>query len=755
MTDSSADRDPLDRLAEEFVSRLRRGEHPAIDDYAARHPELAEQVRELFPALVEMEQLKPAPGDHTGAFEAAADPTDPDRVGEFRILRRVGHGGMGVVYEAVQESLGRHVALKLLPAEAIADPKRLERFRREARAAARLHHTNIVPVFGVGEADGRHFYAMQFIPGHPLDAVITEVRRLKENSALLPAAPPAVSEVAGALLTGSFTAPPEGIPTGSSASPSPALSGTASGGSGYWATVARIGAQVADALAYAHGQGVLHRDVKPANLLLDPTGTVWVTDFGLAKSADADDLTHAGDIVGTLRYMAPERFDGAGDHRADVYALGLTLYELLTLRPAFSAENRAKLLQQVMDAHPPRPRSVSPSIPRDLETIVLKATARDPAARYQSAAALADDLRRFLDGRTITARRVGSAERLWRWAKRAPAVASLLVLTGVLLAAGTAVSVFFAVKADGERVNALAREKDADDARKDADTRADELKAEQEATAALLYASQAHQAGTAANEYRTARLLELLDETRPKPGKTDLRGWEWHYLDRLAHPWQSEVRLDTAGAPGFAAGRCTPAQVSGPPSLWLDSVGLTANATFSTDGTRLVIPPCAARDSAPGSVDSRRLPAVPGAVFDTGSGRVVNTLRPAALPPEAFSPLSRSNLPCWTCPGGRVLATAEVTDGENPVHRVRVTDVNTGREIRPPLVLGSSPDAVAVSPGAKRVLVVSGWADLSLLAPDDGEGPVTDWDRSMRIWEVDQAKPRVRMLLVPKVQPKA
>ena len=299
---------------------------------------------------------------------------------------------MGVVYEAVQESLGRHVALKMLPAEAVADPKRLERFRREAQAAARLHHTNIVPVFGVGEADGRHYYAMQFIAGHPLDAVIDEVRRLRAKSPTpAPAARP-VSEVAAALMTGTFAAvaprrparrsrppsptrgparrprphprprrpfrPPRRVrPPPRSPAPSPRAGGTTG------RTVARIGVQVADALAYAHGQGVLHRDIKPANLLLDLRGTVWVTDFGLAKAADADDLTQTGDIVGTLRYMAPERFDGSGDARADVYALGLTLYELLTLRPAFGAENRAKLVQQVTAAAPPSPRVDRPGDP--------------------------------------------------------------------------------------------------------------------------------------------------------------------------------------------------------------------------------------------------------------------------------------------------------------------------------------------------------------------------------------------------------
>jgi serine/threonine protein kinase len=425
MSDSSADRDPVDVLAEEFVDHLRSGKRPSITEYAARCPDRAGEIRELFPALVEMEQLKPETADQTGAFNPTAEPSDPLRVGEFRILRRVGFGGMGVVYEAVQESLGRHVALKLMPTEALADPKRVERFRREAKAAARLHHTNIVPVFGTGEADGRHYYAMQFIAGHPLDAVILEVVRMRERSGSARQSG-LVGEVAAAMMTGSFRAarareqgestsdaaaapvaisptPVDRPSSGISHSPShSALSGTLSdSGRPYWDAVARIGAQVADALAYAHGQGVLHRDIKPSNLLLDLHGTVWVTDFGLAKANDADDLTRTGDVVGTLRCMAPERFDGPGDHRADIYALGLTLYELLTPRPAFAADARPKLIEQVVNAAPLAPRRVRPAIPRDLETIVLKATARDPAMRYQSAADLADDLRRFLEDRPI------------------------------------------------------------------------------------------------------------------------------------------------------------------------------------------------------------------------------------------------------------------------------------------------------------------------------------------------------------------
>ncbi|MFO0849863.1 MAG: protein kinase [Gemmataceae bacterium] len=486
MTDPSEDRDPLDALAEEFAARLRAGERPSISEYAARLPGRADAVRNLFPALVELEQLKPDTADRTGEYAPPAGPTDPVRVGEFRILRRVGVGGMGVVYEAVQESLGRHVALKLLPPDAAADPKRLERFRREAKAAARLHHSNIVPVFGTGEAGGRHYYAMQFIAGHPLDAVIDEVKRLRDGAGSDSPSPPEVTAVADALRTGTFhpglirpdassadgagPVTPADPPTGQSVGGDSALNSSASlsdGGRGYWGSVARVGAQVADALAYAHAQGVVHRDVKPANLLLDLRGTAWVADFGLAKSADADDLTHAGDVIGTLRYMAPERFDGAGDHRADVYALGLTLYELLTLRPAYQAASRARLVELAVAADPPRPRAVDPAVPRDLETVVLKAIRRDPAERYQTAAELADDLRRYQEDRPIRARRATLRELAWRWCRRNPAVAGLLTLVGLLLAGGVVGGAVATANYKAKADEALRAERDADAARRE------------------------------------------------------------------------------------------------------------------------------------------------------------------------------------------------------------------------------------------------------------------------------------------------
>jgi serine/threonine protein kinase/WD40 repeat protein len=440
----------LERLAEEFVERHRRGDRPALSEYADRHPDLAADIRDLFPALVKLERLKPVAGDLTGGFAPEPGPGGghaPERLGDYRILREVGHGGMGVVYEAEQESLGRHVALKVLPRQALFRSTYLERFRREAKAAAKLHHTNIVPVFGVGEADGVHFYAMQYIAGEGLDKVLCDLRQLRGLAGAPAAAPlPSGASMAHGLLTGRFAAPAAAPAEGAPAGPGPPTAGGAHGfstlsASGpevhYYRGVARVAVQVADALAYAHRQGVLHRDIKPSNLLLDQQGTVWVTDFGLAKAEGADDLTHTGDIVGTVRYMAPERFDGRSLPQSDLYALGVTLYELLTLRPAFDDANHARLVEKLLREAPTPPRKLDPHIPRDLETVVLKCLAKDPAERYASAEALAEDVRRFLADRPVKARRSPWYERTWRWCHRNPAVATLLGVVALLLGALT------------------------------------------------------------------------------------------------------------------------------------------------------------------------------------------------------------------------------------------------------------------------------------------------------------------------------
>jgi serine/threonine protein kinase/WD40 repeat protein/tetratricopeptide (TPR) repeat protein len=459
MTETKSSPDLLDHVAHEFAERYRRGERPALTEYTDRYPELAEQIRDLFPALVVMEEFGSVAGQPPGSHGRGI-PDDckiPRQLGEYRILREVGRGGMGIVYEAVQESLGRHVALKVLPITGLIRPTHQERFEREAKAVARLHHSNIVPVFGIGAHAGVHYYAMQFIQGQGLDAVLNEVRRLRGGAAPAGGQPETVSLARG-LLTGGLDAaePAAGAAMLVAESP-PALSLgggyssdlTGSPDAQYFRAVARLGVQVADALAYAHRQGIVHRDIKPSNLLLDRQGVVWVTDFGLVKDESSDNLTQTGDIVGTVRYMAPERFDGHGDARGDGYSLGATLYELLALRPAFEDANRARLVERVLHEEPMRPGKLDPRIPRDLETVVLKALAKDPAGRYQTAGEMAEDLRRFLADRPIKARRTSWHERTWRWCRRNPWVATLLA-TVALLVTGTAVGgVLMSLKLNG------------------------------------------------------------------------------------------------------------------------------------------------------------------------------------------------------------------------------------------------------------------------------------------------------------------
>ncbi len=438
----------LERLAEEFIERHRCGECPSLSEYIERFPALEHDIRDLFPALVQIEQLKPAAGDLTGPFAATTAAGPPlVRLGEYRIVREIGRGNMGIVYEAEQETLGRRVALKVLPRDKAPTGTYLERFRREGRSAGRLHHTNIVPVFGVGEAEGHHYYTMQFIPGEGLDRVLADLRRLRHGEA------PTASldgSVAQSLVSGQFASPmtvtePAGsLPRKADPSSPSTLSGS-SRSSGYHQSVARIGVQVAEALAYAHGKGVYHRDIKPSNLLLDAQGTVWITDFGLARHVEDGTLSR-GDIVGTLRYMAPERFAGDSLPQSDLYALGLTLYELLTLRPAFDATDQVRLMGQILDAEPPRPRTLEPTIPPDLETIVLKAMARDPEQRYASGEALAEDLRRFLADRPIRARRSSWREQTWRWCRRNPAVATLSAAVLVLLTVTAVGGVFMSLR---------------------------------------------------------------------------------------------------------------------------------------------------------------------------------------------------------------------------------------------------------------------------------------------------------------------
>ncbi len=365
MVDSVVQRDPIERLAEEFASRCRSGESPSVSHYVERYPQYADQIQELFPAVAAMEQFRAAEkAQRETAFKQTAHATPPQCIGDFRIIREIGRGGMGIVYEAEQQSLRRHVALKILPKHVLLAERHLRRFQREAQTAARLHHTNIVPVFGVGEQDGLHYYVMQLIQGAGLDEII---RRPCHRDGE------------------------------------------------HWSMVARTGIQAAEALDYAHQQGTLHRDIKPSNLLIDEDEVVWVADFGLARAVDHSDASRTGEVVGTPRYMAPEQLQGTADSRSDIFALGATLYELLTGRPALDTTRCVPAHDgRAVAGEPLLPRKINRTIPRDLETVIMTCLAAEPSKRYQTAAALEEDLRRFLDGRPIRARRASViAIRLW------------------------------------------------------------------------------------------------------------------------------------------------------------------------------------------------------------------------------------------------------------------------------------------------------------------------------------------------------
>ncbi|HZN39585.1 MAG TPA: serine/threonine-protein kinase [Planctomycetota bacterium] len=381
--DDTTQRDPLDLLAEEFLKRHRQGPVD-VEAFALEHPAHAEGLRELLPTLIALEDCKrdrASSGSGRGRVSLPA----LTQLGDFRIVGELGRGGMGVVFDAVQESLGRRVALKVLPQASLLQGNQLERFRREAHIAAQLHHSNIVPVFGSGESEGYHWYAMQFIAGESLE----RWRQLQAE------------------------APPRGT--------------------GAWRNrarfCARIGIQAASALHYAHGQGTLHRDIKPANLLLEANEHVWVTDFGLAKALEAEGLTYAGDLLGTLQYMAPEQFEGNYDVRSEVYALGVTLYEVLVLRPAFAGKTRSELMERIRTQRPEALRRLCPEVPEDLVVVVEKAMAREPRDRYQDAHEFEQDLQAFLEDRPIQARRHSAPALVLRWCRRNRAMAALAAST--------------------------------------------------------------------------------------------------------------------------------------------------------------------------------------------------------------------------------------------------------------------------------------------------------------------------------------
>jgi WD40 repeat protein/serine/threonine protein kinase/tetratricopeptide (TPR) repeat protein len=563
----------FDELVCRLVGQLEAGDRVDISSVAAEYPVYAERLRQVLPALQAMvafggESKLAASRSGNGVAEHSAGPA-PAILGEFRIGREIGRGGMGVVYEAEQLSLGRRVALKVLPFAALLDRQQLARFKNEARAAATLDHPNIVAVHSVGSERGVNFYAMQYIDGRSMAEVIAELRRARRPESNESAATQNLSGVTKAIVAGDFApkrvAANGRLATTAKSSLPKAISDTIAGDTKrdlqagistwpgtqsreYFRTVADLGIQASEAIDHAHSHGVLHRDVKPGNLLIDDTGKLWVTDFGLARIEAEAGLTMTGDLLGTLRYMSPEQALAKRvvvDHRSDIYSLGATLYELLTLQPAYAGGDRQEVLRQIAFEEPRRPRQIDRRIPVDLETIIAKAMEKNPADRYATAREMADDFRRFLASEPIRAKPAPLVQRIAKWSRRHVAVVwsaagALLLSTIVLLVASLQVGKWYR---EAERQREFASSQLEEVQRQQEAVRAAERKELQARTEIERnkYAKDMMTADQLVERGQVAALHALLDTYLPQSGAADLRGWEWYYYLAKLHEEQQTL----------------------------------------------------------------------------------------------------------------------------------------------------------------------------------------------------------------------
>ena len=483
--DLETDDGKLGEIVDDVLSKMARGEAVDVEQYAAEHPDVADVLRHAIPALRAVAQSGSSHGTRVDSGLSNHDndetPISPNRpLGDYQIIRELGRGGMGVVYEAEQTSLGRTVALKVLPFAGMVRGNALQRFQNEVRAAATLDHPNIVSVYSVGEERGVHYYAMQLVRGQSLAEVIQQLAAIHDDGRELNAQ--SISEVvsretllshresrplragegrampvtnhpspkprsststlprkgedindpaASGRVKSSATEPTEELPSRENrqATNSTRAEGKATASTlqtsghdrDFYRSIAVLAAQAADALQHAHERGVIHRDIKPGNLMLDADSQLYVTDFGLARIESDAAMTMTGDLIGTLRYMSPEQALAKRvviDHRSDIYSLGMTLYELLALRPAFTTTDRQELLKQIAFEDPIKPRQIDRSIPAELETILLKAIEKNPDDRYATAGELAEDLRALLEDRPIQAKRPTLTQRTTKWARR-------------------------------------------------------------------------------------------------------------------------------------------------------------------------------------------------------------------------------------------------------------------------------------------------------------------------------------------------
>ncbi|MBN2563809.1 MAG: protein kinase [Phycisphaerae bacterium] len=390
------------------------------------------ETRDLFEAMEDVRRRQEQSWQTTGHGESPAAGVEPiawrpGRVlGDFEILGEIGHGGMGIVYRARQVSLNRVVALKVLPGTVCQSKKAIARFTKEAQAAARLHHTNIVPVYAQGDHEGHFYYAMELIDGKGLD------RALQENPSMI------VPRWTGSTTRTGVPQPADSVRRTLGPEPDAAAGSLRAD----YHRLALLVAGVAEGLEHAHQQGVVHRDIKPQNLLLGADGQLHIVDFGLARLLDEPSVTVTGEMLGTPAYMSPEQVSADRkkiDHRTDIYSLGVTFYELLARRRPFLGASREQIIARICTDEPRPPRKWRADIPVDLETICLRAMEKDQRRRYQSAGDMAVDLRRYAADRPILSRRVGQIEKAIKWVRRHRAITTII---GLSLALVVVASVF-------------------------------------------------------------------------------------------------------------------------------------------------------------------------------------------------------------------------------------------------------------------------------------------------------------------------
>ena len=521
----------LDNLYEEITAKVQAGENVDLDAYASDYPQYADQLQDLVQAVRALAELGlSASQGESCSRELPKGDSVTGTLGDFRILSEIGRGGMGVVYEAEQISLDRRVALKVLPFASVLDGRQLQRFKNEARAAASLDHSNIVHVYQVGSERGVHYYAMQYIEGRTLAQVIGELRQDVLAGEETRSNDPLADLEAAQRVDASPSADTYRDGRAQASTESPQRT------SKFFRSIAKLGIQAALALEHAHQMGVVHRDIKPSNLMLDAAGHLWITDFGLAMTQAETDLTMTGDVLGTLRYMSPEQAEGrsrAVDHHTDIYSLGVTLYELLTLRVPFAGRNRHSLIHEIIDGNAQPPSRLNQAIPRDLETIILRAMDRDPGNRYATAEAVAEDLGRFLEHKPILARRPSVVESLAKWSHRHQGLVWMIMLLLLLSTGGLAVSQWLIGRErarTGEALEVATRERqEADELRSSAEQREEILRRH-------LYAADLKLAYQAWQNADIDAAVGLLSRHQLAAGREDLRGFEWHYLWRLCHP---------------------------------------------------------------------------------------------------------------------------------------------------------------------------------------------------------------------------